>query len=61
MNFYLEKEKRILGDEIDFEKTVSNLFKNEPKRKSLSDNCIDAVEKHLNNEVVSKEFVEMYG
>ena len=49
------------GDEIDFEKTVSNLFKNEPKRKSLSDNCIDAVEKHLNNEVVSKEFVKMYG
>ena len=49
------------GDEIDFEKIVIKLFKNEHKRKSLGDNCIDAIEKHLNNEVVSKEFVKMYG
>ncbi|MBL6649763.1 MAG: glycosyltransferase [Flavobacteriaceae bacterium] len=48
------------GDEIDFSKKVIELFKDENKRKSLSVNCIDAIEKYLNNDVVSEEFVKTY-
>ena len=44
----------------DFTEKLFKLYLNSSLRNQLSKNCIDAIQNHLNNDIISKDLVKYY-